>query len=205
MSNVITAGALPNEWTRIGPLSEIVSIRTDEQASIRVHYGTDEAPALAADHILMQNHLPRPIMEPYHEDPTVWVMSDNDDIIEISVVYSDDLKTVHLSPTHGPLVAGRVGSRYSTAALKLEHANDPLYSFQFFELSVIAGQLPPGLTITQIGVNRDYFNVSGTPTVAGEFFFTVSATIGADNAEAYALAKVEYARGTFSIKIEAAA
>lgn len=204
MSNVITAGALPNEWTRVGPLSEIVSIRADEQASIRVHFGNDEVPALAASFTVTQNHLPRPVMEPYHEDPTVWIMSDNADIIEIGVVYSDDLKTVALLPTHGPLAAGRVGIRYVADTLQIERLNDTPFSFAAFEMVVIDGQLPAGLTINQIGLDRNFFDITGTPTAAGDFFFTVSVGIRADFAEAYGLAKGEYARGTFSISVEAA-
>jgi hypothetical protein len=44
--------------------------------------------------------------------------------------------------------------------------------------SISAGSLPPGLTLTPLGVSSTTATISGTPTTAGPYTFTVQTTIG---------------------------
>ena len=205
MNDVILTGALPNNWTRVDLLSNILTIRADEQASIRVHFGNDTTPAVDAAYVVMQNHLPRPIMEPYHHDPVVWIMSDGAEIIEVKVAKADlESNTVTIMPTHGALPAGVIGLGYLTSlSLNIRLLNGT-YADKF-QVDINSGELPPGLTLGQQGADRKFFPIEGTPTTAGEYFFTISVGFNPDLAEAYGVTKDEFARGTFSIKIEAAA
>jgi Putative Ig domain/Galactose oxidase, central domain/Kelch motif len=69
--------------------------------------------------------------------------------------------TINLGPAGLP--DGKVGNSYSKT-ITADHGNSP-YTF-----SVSSGSLPPGLTLSPGGV------LSGTPTTAGTFTFTVQAT-----------------------------
>ncbi|MNL20136.1 hypothetical protein D3C87_1413710 [compost metagenome] len=71
-------------------------------------------------------------------------------------------------------------------------------------MDVVAGALPPGLVLGPQTANKTFL-IEGTPTTAGEYFFTLSMRFDPYWAEAYGVAKGEFARGIYSIKIEAAA
>jgi len=72
-----------------------------------------------------------------------------------------DCPTIKLGPPNLP--DGTVNHSYSKT-ITADHGNSP-YTF-----SVSSGSLPPGLTLSPGGV------LSGTPTTAGTFTFTVQAT-----------------------------
>ncbi len=205
MNDVITTGALPNEWTRVDFLSGILAIRADEQSSIRVHFGGETTPAQNATYVVVQNHLPRPVIEPYHHDPVVWIMSDSAEIIEVRVAKADiGLRTVTMIPTHGPLFAGVIGSTYSAAlGLDIRLINDTSGFAEKFQMDVVAGALPPGLALGPQSANKTFL-IEGKPTTAGEYFFTIVVRFRDDLAEAYGVSKGEFARGVYSIKVEAA-
>jgi hypothetical protein len=75
-----------------------------------------------------------------------------------------------LDITTNALPAGTVGSSYSTA-LQASGASST------YQWSVVAGQLPPGLSLGTSGV------ITGTPTTAGTFGFTVNVLSGIQNAQ----------------------
>lgn len=207
MNDVILSGALPNAWTRVDLLSNILAIRADEQASIRLHFGNDTTPAQDAAYVVVQNHLPRPIIEPYRHDPVVWIMSDGAEIIEVKVAKADVVtNTVTIMPTHGPLPAGVVGSGYvASVNLDIKLVDDTVGYADKFQMEITSGELPPGLTLGQHSTNKAQFIIEGTPATAGEYFFTLSVRFDPYWAEAYGVTKGEFARGIYSIKIEAAA
>lgn len=73
--------------------------------------------------------------------------------------------TCGITPSATALTAGIVGSAYSQ---QITGVGIPLPNV----LSVSAGTLPPGLTLTAAGL------ISGTPTTAGTYNFTLQLTCG---------------------------
>lgn len=175
MSHVVTTSAFPDEWTRLGPLSRILSVRTDEQQSIRIHYGDENTPANDAAYAVIQNHLPRSVVD----DAVVWIMSDNTDIIEINYAIEIDTSGA-LYPASGALPFFVVGE-YGWQKIKAPDLIDGDWTF-----NIADAELPPGLSITHDHIGGQRIGaILGTPTEPGTFFVTVSANHGNRGLAAY--------------------
>lgn len=208
MSNTAVYTIAPSEWSLVGQLSQIMNLHSKAQAPLRVCYvntALPTSPAANAEYIVMTNHLPRPVMEPYHQDPYVFIKPDGDTEVEVTVTLINVGSWYQLDPAYGALIAGKVGTVYSTAGQVQIQENFVREGVETLEappiLSVIEGSLPPGITLVRTADNdsRNFYSLQGTPTTAGTYYFTLAAKLLLPLDEAQHV----LAQGRFSIAIAA--
>lgn len=211
----------PGQWSLVTARSRLVHLHVKKQASLRLHLFTSlevnaPPPVDTSDYTVIQNHLPAaPVMEPYRHDPAVFLMPDGDEPVSvIASIQQPDPSELVMNPRCGKLTDGKVGVAYSAPELWLRGWSTT------FEVSaqngdkltvpcdfnIVEGQLPPGLVLETDQPDRSEHggfgpraSINGTPTKAGDYFFTLRASISPDWSDDAA----EIARGVYSITIGA--
>lgn len=211
----------PGQWSLVTARSRLVHLHVKKQASLRLHlFASPEVnappPVNTSDYTVVQNHLPTaPVMEPYRHDPTVFLMPDGDEPVSaIASIQQPDPDDLVINPPCGKLNDGKVGIAYSAPQLWLYgwsttfevRAQNGDKVVALCDFDIVEGQLPPGLFLETDQPDRNEHDgfgpkasIKGTPTKAGEYFFTLRASISPDWSDD----TPEIARGVYSITIGA--